>query len=60
MTNTWNYFTPIWKKKGSVRITKNLAFVADLPRPGTDRTLIKLLTVLALLVIAAMVFRDCH
>lgn len=42
-----------------MRIIKDLAFVADLPRPGTDRTLIKLLTVLALLVIAALVFRHC-
>ena len=43
-----------------MRITKNLAFVADLPRPGGDRALIKLLTVLALLVIAALVFRHSH
>ena len=43
-----------------MRITKDLTFVADLPRPGTDRTLIKLLTVLALLAIVALVLRHCH
>ena len=43
-----------------MRITKDLTFMADLPRPGGDRTLIKLLTVLALLAAAALLFRHCH
>jgi hypothetical protein len=43
-----------------MRITKDLAFMADTPRPRGDRTLIKVLTVLACLVIAVLVFRHCH
>lgn len=43
-----------------MRITKDLAYLADMPRPGGDRTLIKVLTVLACLGIVALVFRHCH
>jgi hypothetical protein len=41
-------------------LRQDLEFMADLPRPRSDRRLIKVLTLLACLVIAGMIFHHCH
>jgi hypothetical protein len=41
-------------------LRKDLEFMANLPKPGGDRALIKVLTLLAVLVVAALVFWHCH